>query len=569
MSTSYRCTLVLLLLSLVAACTDADDPVSSPLNEVVAEFDRRELGLDGQQADVISDPFTPRLRINIVAESDLSPKAEIALRIEGVAVGPITSGRVSVMLPTQDQLSRNDRAPASSKLPVIASWRLPAMAAGDAWKQRVSVGSVDAGVYKVTVNSDTEGPRTAYGPYMVDDLDHESWMYVKDGRGGGELGLAFNALSFDERYAPQPGPFRARGYKPPTGGGSTGADSDDDDAVTVNVTYYDNTEYHAAEDANINGTMIAYENDDDDEDDMEVYNRTVPDDGYVTFPCPSSNQYLAGSVEVPETDEVKGKSLRSYWEATSLDCGDTIQVSATTKNYLPWSNLNEAIELIDADFGYERSLVDFTVIHSLTEGSSFDRYQDQIIFRATYRSQWTAAHEYVHALQHESLGGLIPHPPNCANHTIDSISSYECALQEGLADYGGNIGAPENRRYGDWEDYDDGEEGTKAKIEGYIAALFWDLTDDTSEEGDETEYDGSYVMAVYESCQVTTLRIFHARDDASDIVWCLENAPDSTVHNANFPGITAPVRVSEDADEPDDWDAEDIRSTWLLNLGGG
>ena len=76
-------------------------------------------------------------------------------------------------------------------------------------------------------------------------------------------------------------------------------------------------------------------------------------------------------------------------------------------------------------------------------------------------------------------------------------------------------------------------------------------------------------MAVYESCQVTTLRIFHARDDASDIVWCLENAPDSTVHNAHFPGITAPVSVSEDADEPNDWDAEDIRSTWLLNLGGG
>ena len=58
------------------------------------------------------------------------------------------------------------------------------------------------------------------------------------------------------------------------------------------------------------------------------------------------------------------------------------------------------------------------------------------------------------------------------------------------------------------------------------------------------------------------------RNDVSDFVWCLENRVNEDVHDDNFPGITAPYSVSERATEPDDWDDDDIRSTWLLNLEG-
>ena len=52
----------------------------------------------------------------------------------------------------------------------------------------------------------------------------------------------------------------------------------------------------------------------------------------------------------------------------------------------------------------------------------------------------------------------------------------------------------------------------------------------------------------------------------SDFVWCLENRVNATVHRQHFPGINPPRYVSEEATEPSDWNADDIRSTWLLNL---
>ena len=138
-----------------------------------------------------------------------------------------------------------------------------------------------------------------------------------------------------------------------------------------------------------------------------------------------------------------------------------------------------------------------------------------------------------------------------------------------MADYGGHVGAPDDpiTKYYDWENYDDGEEGTKGKIEGYVAALFHDLLDGGSESGDETDYEGDYVMAVFKSCRIATNSAFVKRNDVSDFVWCLENRVNKDVHDANFPGITAPKRVRESASEPSDWSATDIRATWRKNVG--
>lgn len=56
--------------------------------------------------------------------------------------------------------------------------------------------------------------------------------------------------------------------------------------------------------------------------------------------------------------------------------------------------------------------------------------------------------------------------------------------------------------------------------------------------------------------------------DVTDFVWCLENRVNEDVHESAFPdGPSAPGRVSESASEPDDWDADDIRSTWQKNVG--
>ena len=53
----------------------------------------------------------------------------------------------------------------------------------------------------------------------------------------------------------------------------------------------------------------------------------------------------------------------------------------------------------------------------------------------------------------------------------------------------------------------------------------------------------------------------------SNFVWCLEIRVNEAAHNQNFHGIDAPSAVRESATEPSNWNAGDIRSTWLKNVG--
>jgi len=53
----------------------------------------------------------------------------------------------------------------------------------------------------------------------------------------------------------------------------------------------------------------------------------------------------------------------------------------------------------------------------------------------------------------------------------------------------------------------------------------------------------------------------------SDIVWCMEDRVDGAVHADDFPGVPVLIDQSEGATEPAHWSADDIRSTWRLNVG--
>ena len=553
---------------LIAGCADdplvVDDPIDVGLAPAFADSSTRPPEGDNPVGEII-DPFTPRLLLNIVAETSLSPKSPITLRLEAVAAGPITGGEVFVTLPTQASMARGFR-PTSEKLPVVARWTLPALAPGDTWKQRVAVGSVEEGYYHVAVDVHTQGPKTALGPYLVDETDSHRWMYVK-GRGG-MLTSGFDDSLFEQGIVPQPGPFSARQAAVGDFHQASSWQSDSsDDAVSVKVVYFNNGEYLPAGGAYITGAMQSLTEHPDGEEPSYSASFVVPDDGIVEFDCPEADEFLSGNITVPATQYVAGANFRGHWEAHHSDCGETLEVSSTTSNYIPWNNLNTAIPLITSDFGFSRSRVKWIVLLD-DRTSRFVPTDDRIEFGKEYKLAWAAAHEYVHALHHESLGGLW-NPTNCRNHGINSVTSYTCAFLEGIADYGGNVGAPDDEitRYYDWENYDGGEEGTKGKIEGYVAALFHDLLDGGSESGDDTDYEGDYVMAVFKSCRTAMDNTFEKRDDVADFVWCLENRVNKDVHNANFPGLGAPKRVRESASEPSDWSATDIRATWRKNVG--
>ena len=121
------------------------------------------------------------------------------------------------------------------------------------------------------------------------------------------------------------------------------------------------------------------------------------------------------------------------------------------------------------------------------------------------------------------------------------------------------------------------------KIEGRIAALLLDLTDDTEEEGDYTEYPGFYVARLFKTCKTKSrywtgvwipfhgkvyVYIWWARTNVSNIVWCLEEEITPIYHEEDsvFGDIDRPWDVRVVAEHPPNRSIYDIRQTWLHNL---
>jgi hypothetical protein len=104
-------------------------------------------------------------------------------------------------------------------------------------------------------------------------------------------------------------------------------------------------------------------------------------------------------------------------------------------------------------------------------------------------------------------------------------------------------------------------------VEGNVAALFHDLIDSASDGSDATTYTGYYVATVYAICQTKVGSSWYTRSGIDQLVWCFENRINSTLQSSEFPGRPAWIDYSESASEPGGWDADDIRATWLQNIG--
>ena len=199
--------------------------------------------------------------------------------------------------------------------------------------------------------------------------------------------------------------------------------------------------------------------------------------------------------------------------------------------------------------------------------------------------------EYGHALHEKALGGLWWETFACSGHTLWKPSSDRCASRRASpttrGQYGSDgcyedcfehFGTPE----APWSWCRNVSHEEKPKIEGRIAALLLDLTDDTGEEGDYTEYPGKYVAEVFRTCRTKSrykwmyipfkgwlyYYIWWARTNVSNIVWCLEEEITPIYHEEDsvFGDIGRPWDVRVVAEHPPNRSIYDIRQTWLHNL---
>lgn len=383
--------------------------------------------------------------------------------------------------------------------------------------------------------------------------------------GGGFVTPMFDETVFPDHIAARAGPFRAKAPhaadSTTTRSGGSGAAHDGDDDVSLHLVYHDfNNQLTDA--SGVYVTAWTYSLDDSDGFPVRTETQSTPSNGTVSFTCPDADHYVSGNATLPANDLRDGAGFLVYWEATHDDCGETIQETGTGITYLPWKHLAEVIPEINGHFGYSLN----HRVHWIARtnvGTHYDASRDRIRFDNNYNHIWIAAHEYAHALHHNKLGGLWS-ATNCTGARRGQVgfwgaTSYNCALQEGIANYGGNIGT-DDWRHGELEDNPDHDPHPAS--EGSAAALFHDLIDGVNEGDDATTLNARSVMTVFKTCQDSN----REREHISDFVWCMEARVNEDVHDENFPDVDAPGHPN--SVRPSGWDADDIRSTWLHNLAG-
>jgi len=554
---------------LIAACHD--NPVAlnqsehpSPFN--VVPMEKAASGSGSSSVPTVVDHTRPRFKLDFSVTGAMTPNASVTVTLLGEAVEKVASGgTVTVTLPTMAGAThagagKRPYYPIGRSFPVTSNWTLSAMEPGDTWQRSFAVTLPAKGYYHLLVKVDTDAPAGELNdPYVNDDVHFERWMLVTDT--GGRLTLDFDDSVFAEGSAPMPGPFINKiGQRGASRAAAADVGMDSDDYVYMSVTYADNNRDVPAVDAYAH--VAQWHDHDHTDGPWNQQAAYVTATGIVAFTCPPAGYHLEGGVDLPSTAHIAGSDFAGYWEAGPSDCGDTISASGPRRKYLPWKNLKEVVPKIRSHFGNPSVPRVAWFTSSTEEKSSYNPSLHRIRFGlASYHNDWTAAHEYGHAVHAKALGGLWTVESACSTHEVWKVSGYRCAFLEGFADYAAGIGA-----WGfSWENVPpDVDEPEDPRIEGYVAMLFQDLIDSENEGDDETTYSATSVGTAFKSCRIKFTGPWRKRNNVSDFVWCMENRINSSVHNDHFPGLTAPTQQS--ASRGSDWDADDIRSTWLQNL---
>ena len=559
MSTTGKLHLVAILMAAVlSTCTDLD-PVAvddTPLEAVeqdpFSSFVAQSSG--GQSSSGRSEPFRHRFSVKLSVDGQVVPNGTVTLRLDGVASEGLLGGEVRVMLPTKAAMDhagvgKYPSYPVGQQIPSVARWNVPSMSAGGTWSQSVAVVLPGKGYYQVAVAVTAQGPSGDDDPFVIDEFDIERWLLVLEG--GGQVTYFLDLDRVPEGIITGEGPFRRAPAL--TGAMDDNADSDD---IQLHAIYY---EGGVRKDAG--GAEMRIEIRDQSDESVMAYTVTVPSNGVVNVSCPDPYEYVHARVRTPHTSETTGQYIIGGTEAYNSDCGTTRTLLSNAYIFVPWRNLNDVIPEIEDYFDQPRNAIKWAQVFQ-DSAAGYYRHADSITFGYTfYANKWVAAHEYGHGYHHKALGGITG-TDDCRGHERDQPSSYQCAFSEGFADYAGHVGTGypaywEGKHYS-VSGHDD------AEIEGNFAALLHDLIDSEEDGNDETNYPEDFVADVFETCRANGVK----RNDVTDFVWCMENRINSNVHNNHFPsGPSAPSSVSRSASDPGDFNADDVRATWIQNIG--
>lgn len=329
-----------------------------------------------------------------------------------------------------------------------------------------------------------------------------------------------------------------------------------------------------------------------------AYNGPTDANGHVDVSCPSLYPILQGTVAFSSANvNVQGQAgaaVGSFMFSSGQGGQYGVKVANDPAAHV-YTVLRNDIPLGFAKFGRTRSAI--TVYVSTTDpsyGIFYDPDVDRILMNYTrvfsgsggQDGYFVINHEYGHAFQFKAIEPWAVYSCNGNSHSINVANLLQCAFVEGFADfYSGWVGGArlttgwsggfltDNALEANpWRGLGDG-----ARIEGSVAAFFYDLVDGTGEpdgasntaDGEESfdgaTYPGLYVADVLRTCGFNTglPGAVTKLDGIDQFIYCAERSLTGRTLGTGFRLYSS---FTESATEPGSWNTTMVRRLWRYNL---
>jgi hypothetical protein len=317
-------------------------------------------------------------------------------------------------------------------------------------------------------------------------------------------------------------------------------------------------------------------------------------EGFFFIQCPGV-QYtsIRGSVKTWQPYNFSTGMTTTFGEWWLPGCTDmtsprAFQIVTGSEHARVYHNLVLTLNRSHPLFGVKRGYINVKVYPGVSGTSNYtETYWDDIEIYGDdvwgSRGVFTVAHEYGHATQAKSLGGMNGGECGSSHWLTDAINMY-CAYSEGFADFFAAITREDEAAYtapyirpGPFPVYNrsTGQAVYDGSVsEGPVAAFLYDLidsADDVNEGFDRVSFSGRYLAAVLRSCRIYNplYKSFTGPTRIDHIIACMENSTD-IYYPSFFPSAGA-LRVliyNESADESSagGWNPAAIRALWRHDL---
>ncbi|HEX6983314.1 MAG TPA: hypothetical protein VF181_11190 [Balneolaceae bacterium] len=575
------------------------DNISSPI-EMKDKPSKQKLKKtgDAQQKDIES---INRFFLDIKGAESVSLDKPGIISITALSTMPSSETELRIVMPQLSAMKiAKEKRGNLNRIEIPINQELPSqgrefqgLSANQRINYKIPLSISEPGYYSIYANIRLKNPKeisTLFkeGKWIKNSVTKHIWIWVDENKT--VVTKEFEEDLFPKGYLIQPGPLTKMGEKPRIKYLKSDArrkiivQSDYSDYnIIITATYMDQTTLTIKPLANADGTYTII----DEYERRAVAGGQLETNAYgeVAIGCTSAQYYSYEVQFFSENSDVlvvnnNGSKVVGSARGDYSRCGLSYGVSTASDRSHVYGLASEIVKDAENLFSRSRSKILFTL--SPNEDNSFySPGNDQITIANDPNGvshvggafgDFVIAHEYGHAFHEKALGGNTgggcPSP-----HYLSGAHNLQCAYSEGFANYVGaiSISGPYSTNISNNAYYPatvgTGDLSDGSRIEGAVAAFFYDITDNTSESHDNLDLPGSYVANTIRECEVYAGGSWYRANGVDHLISCFQNQIPN--YSSYFDSrISIPSSYRESVSEPSGWSSSAMKSLWKHNLYG-